>query len=127
VVERDGYAAVIHKSLPIDITTAAKRCVAGHAVRSVLLDSRQARFVSPDWLASVGRGQEKAFLADQYVVAVATSSRYYIGAVAALPTNHLTARVHAAAKVVVPWALLPASRWRWRCCSWGGCSWHFPR
>jgi sensor c-di-GMP phosphodiesterase-like protein len=81
VVERDGYAAIVHKNLPIDITTQAEHVslatltgVNGHSV----LTSRG--FVKPEWLAQLRGGTEAAFVDDDHVVAVVASKRYLIGA-----------------------------------------------
>ncbi len=102
IVERDGYAAVIHKSLPIDITTEVKDVSLATLSGSTpsILASRG--FVSSDWIASTGQGVQKTFVANGYVVAVATSPRYFVGAVAALPTRYVAARVRAVAMTIVP-------------------------
>jgi sensor c-di-GMP phosphodiesterase-like protein len=103
VVERDGYAAIVHKNLPIDITTEAQDVslatlsgINGHRV----LTSRG--FVKPEWLAELRGGREAAFVDDDYVVAVVGSKRYSIGAVAARPISLLKERIRAATAVILP-------------------------
>ncbi len=106
VAERDGFAAVIHKLLPIDITTETNDVSLAtlSGTGSSILASRG--FISPDWITSMDRGAEKTFVANGYVVAVVTSSRYYIGAIAALPTRHVAARAQTVAKAIVPAGIL---------------------
>ncbi|HEU4883043.1 MAG TPA: EAL domain-containing protein [Longimicrobium sp.] len=106
-VERDGYVAFVHKTLPIDITTDAKdvsiATLVGSGPESVLTSRG---FVKPRWLARLRRGEEAAFVDDGYVVAAVASRRYWIGAVAARPVALLNARVRAVATVIVPVGVL---------------------
>jgi sensor c-di-GMP phosphodiesterase-like protein len=48
------------------------------------------------------RGVKKTFVANDHVVAVVTSPRYYIGAVAAIPSRYAAARAQSAARSIVP-------------------------
>lgn len=103
VVERDGYAAIIHKDLPIDITSEAKdlslATLSGAGVRRVLTSRG---FVKQEWLTELLAGREAVIVDRGYVVAVVASKRYYIGAIAARPVALLSARVRAAAMIIVP-------------------------
>jgi sensor c-di-GMP phosphodiesterase-like protein len=111
VVERDGYAAVVHKSLPIDVNNRVSDlslATLSGATPSVLASRG---FVSTNWINSVGQGVHRTFVANgetgnQYVVAVATSSRYAVGAIAALPTSHLDASVQTIKTKIVPVGIL---------------------
>ncbi len=70
VVERDGYAAVIHKLLPIDIDTPEVNDLSlatlSGSTPSVLASRG---FVSSDWIASTGQGVQRTFVSNGYVVA----------------------------------------------------------
>jgi sensor c-di-GMP phosphodiesterase-like protein len=102
-VERDGYVAIVHKNLPIDVTTEAKdvslATLAGTGTHRILTSRG---FMKPEWLAELRGGHEAAFVDGDYVVAVVASKRYWIGAVAARPASLLKQRIRAAAAVIVP-------------------------
>lgn len=103
VVERDGYAAIIHKDLPIDVTTEAKdvslATLSGVDARRVL----SARgFIKPEWIAELHGRTEATFVDGGYLVAAVASKRYHIAAIAALPSHHLTERIWAVAAIIAP-------------------------
>ena len=103
VVERDGYAVIVHKNLPIDVTTEAKdvslATLSGADVHTVLTSRG---FVNPRWLTDLRGGHETTFVDVDHVVAVVASQRYAIGAIAARPTSRLRERVRGAATLIVP-------------------------
>lgn len=103
VAERDGYAAIIHKDLPIDVTTEA------HDVSLATLSSVDARrvltargFIKPEWLAELHGTTEATFVDGGYLVAAVASKRYYIAAIAAIPSHHLAERIWAVAAIITP-------------------------
>lgn len=103
VVERDGYAAIIHKDLPIDVTTEVKdvslATLSGVDARRVL----SARgFVKPEWLAELHGRTEVTFVDGGYLVAAVASKRYYIAAIAAVPSHHLAERIWTFAAIIAP-------------------------
>jgi sensor c-di-GMP phosphodiesterase-like protein len=102
LVERDHFAAIVHKDLPIDVTTQASdvslATISGADARVLT----QRGYVKPAWIARLEGGKETTFIEDGFVVAVAASSRYHIGAVAALPIARLQERTRSVAGVVVP-------------------------
>lgn len=103
VVERDGYAAIVHKDQPIEVTTETRDVSLATLTRSPttrILTSRG--FVKPEWVAELRGNDETTFVDGDQVVAVVASKRYFITAIAALPTAALRNRVQAAAMLIVP-------------------------
>ena len=89
VVEVDGYAAIVHKDLPINVTTQEKDA----SLATFTASSRQFRssrgVLRQEWLeASEGRGVH-TLVDDTHLVVVLRSERYDSGAVAALPLAYL--------------------------------------
>jgi sensor c-di-GMP phosphodiesterase-like protein len=122
VVERDGYAAIVNKDLPIDVTTDVKGVALGTlSLRDQKILSARGN-VKAQWMNAAQGKQEATFVEDGYVVGVVASSRYFIGAAAAVPIDHLNARALRAALVLVPvglaaglalaWAVLYLARQR---------------
>lgn len=102
VVESNGYAAIIHKNLPIDATTDSKdvSLAAFTRVKGQILAERG--YIKPGWV-DARHGMDGATFRDgDQVVAVALSKRYNIGALAALPVLHLIERTRSFAVVLVP-------------------------
>jgi sensor c-di-GMP phosphodiesterase-like protein len=103
VVERDGYAAVIHKSLPIDATTIENDASLGmfSTVDSRLLATRGT--IRPEWVERLVADNEQIIFTDGgYVVAVLRSSRYFIGSIVAVPVAYLDAQTASFARWLVP-------------------------
>jgi len=102
VIERDHYAAVINKAIPIDVTTHEDNLVLATVSRTTgqVLTSRGA--LNPEWLQSINTKKEDSFISDGYVVAVVQSPRYYIDAVAAVPTARLDERIRDTSFTLVP-------------------------
>ncbi|MGX1501128.1 EAL domain-containing protein (plasmid) [Roseibium aggregatum] len=101
-VEKDGYAAIIHKDLPID--TALEVPDVALATFSLptgyILASRGE--ISPDWLKLGERGAIFRFIQDEHVIVVAPSKRFYLGAVAAFPLSHVNERIRRVIQVTLP-------------------------
>ena len=102
VVERDGYAAIIHRDLPIDIGTEDSDVSLAtlSSANGSIVTSRG--FLKTEWVTSRHGVKEATFVDGDYVVGVALSQRFDIGSVAALPLRHVTDRTRAAAWVLVP-------------------------
>jgi sensor c-di-GMP phosphodiesterase-like protein len=102
VIERSGFAAIIHKDLPIDVSTSTTDvAVASFATAtSGLLTSRGAIDVA--WVAGHADAPERTFSSEGRLVTVLRSDRFHIGAVASIPTTHVADRTRDAAKVLVP-------------------------
>ena len=106
VAEVNGYAVIIHKSLPID--TALDRpdvSLASYSlVGGALLAARGT--ILPEWIARADDRQPSQFIADGYMVVVIPSQTYYIGAIAAVPVSHLNARLTDVMLVALPLGVL---------------------
>lgn len=103
VIERDGFAAIIHKALPIDITTQAAdvslATLSGENLPTLLAMRGNVR---QEWITDLKGETEMTFVDEGHVVAVVASDRYHIGAVAAFPITQLRMRVRAVAAVILP-------------------------
>jgi sensor c-di-GMP phosphodiesterase-like protein len=102
VVERDNYAAIIHKDLPIDVSvdTDDVSLATISQANGQILTSRG--FVNPEWFSALRGKEELTFVDDGYLIAVVPSQRFFITAVSALPISHLNQRTRDAAVILVP-------------------------
>lgn len=102
VVERDGYAAIIHKSLPIDVTTEASD------VSLAAFSLTDGRFFTSrgltkvEWITALDGRDTTTFVDADHLVVVVASKHYQIGAIAALPTAQLKDRIRTTAAIAVP-------------------------
>ncbi|WP_049780916.1 EAL domain-containing protein [Hahella chejuensis] len=105
VVERNGYAAIIHKDLPIDVVTESSDI----SIATVTPENRKVRslrgHINVEWMSRLGELQEVTFVEQQYVVAVVRSKRYATAVIAALPIHYLRAQTREAALILVPTGL----------------------
>jgi sensor c-di-GMP phosphodiesterase-like protein len=102
VVERDNYAAIVNKDLPIDVTTQAED-VSLAALTGTNRQFLAARgVIKSEWIARLQKGVDVTFVDHGLVVAVVMSKRYYIGAVAALTNDQVEHQVSSAAAILVP-------------------------
>ena len=103
VVERDGYAAILHKDLPMDTTTETKDITLATLAKPGAFKILTARgFVKPSWIMQLEGHNEATFVDGDYVVAVVASRRYFIGALSALPISQLKERIKTATTAIVP-------------------------
>lgn len=113
VVEREGFAAIIHKDLPIDVSTGEGDL----SLATITPDNRQTRSargsIRVEWLDELRGRQEATFIEGRQVVAVVKSKRYATVVVAALPIHHLEARTRATALVLVPAGLVASAVLVW--------------
>jgi sensor c-di-GMP phosphodiesterase-like protein len=106
VVEWKGYAAIVHKDLPIDISTDVPDLSLATIALSDPVPLTSRGHIDPGWVAALHAGESRTFVDGGHVVAVARSKRYRIGALAALPIAGLVDRTHAVARVMVPLGVL---------------------
>ncbi len=106
VIERDGYIAVIHKDLPIDVTTSVKGVSLATVVNpeSTVLTSRGV--IKPEWMVLLKNKGEETILDKDFVVAVIQSKRYLVSAICAIQASELKKRINAISMVLVPAGLM---------------------
>jgi sensor c-di-GMP phosphodiesterase-like protein len=106
VIEVHGYAAIIHKALPLDLAT-AERGVIRAAFTTIDYNLLSANGpVSSTWFDSVRIRHERAFIDGSNIVAVVKSTRYPTGAVVTVPVRYVSERVGVIAKWLIPLALV---------------------
>jgi sensor c-di-GMP phosphodiesterase-like protein len=102
VVEHDHYAAILHKTLVLDVATG----VPGMAEALIASTNGRVLFsrgqIGKHWTGAVQGGMQRTFVDDGFVVATVSSRRYRFGAVAALPIATLQSRVQSAMLTLVP-------------------------
>lgn len=100
---RNGYAAIVNKDLPLDATTNEPDVsLAGFAPNNGRLLATRG-YIDPQ---SVGNAIGRTFIARGHVVAVVRSSRYVVGAIAALPVSYMASQSRATARVLIPAGLI---------------------
>jgi sensor c-di-GMP phosphodiesterase-like protein len=109
VVERDGFAAIVHRDLPLDATTEVNDvsfAITSNANGRILTSRGTVR---PQWLAPLPQGTRKTLVDDRYVVAIVSSQRHYLQAAAAVPATNLRYRWQQYAMLLIPIGLLVAA------------------
>lgn len=102
VIEAGGYAAVIHKTLPVDVTLSAKDLSVATITSSgyVLTSSG---YLDRRWVKPLGKNsRETTFIDGGYMVAVVPSKTHFIDGIAALPISRISAGTRSAALLLVP-------------------------
>lgn len=102
VVEQNGFAAIVHKNLPIDATTDESNVSLGilNIDNHGIITSRG--HIQPEWIDRTAEIHEVTFVDNGYVVAVVRSKKYLTVSIAALPITNLDARTQAASAILVP-------------------------
>ena len=112
VVERDGYVAIIHKDLPIDTTTNVKDVALATVVypEARVLTSRGV--IEPRWIKAVP-AQTGAQVDENFIVAIAASKHYSIGAISAVPVTEMNKRIYSVSLMTIPAGLLASLLLTW--------------
>lgn len=106
VIEKDGFAAVIHKGLPIDVTTLRPDVTLGtFAISNHRILTARGR-LDVDWLRRLGDSSVTVFLDRDRLVTIVRSGRFLIGALAAAPTTSISERLRQTALLLVPVGLV---------------------
>lgn len=102
VLERDGYAAVVHLDLPLAVTTdedGAFLAIFSLQHRTII-DSRGD--VETAWLKAIADSDEPRISYANHVIAVAKSKTRDIGALVGIPTSQLDARTGRLTVILLP-------------------------
>ena len=102
VLERRGYAAIIHKNLPLDVRSGDDAMAVAEFSPGESVPLTAQGSVDPAWAASLFANGTRAYVDGDYVVAAVRSRRYDTGAVVALPATRVSEQTRAFALVMVP-------------------------
>lgn len=102
VFEKNGYAAIISKDLPLDFLMGVEEISLAVYSPVVARFLTQKGFLNPAWPSMLGEGNVVTFFDGDYAVAVVNSPQYEIGAIAALPMSAVNRKVAELAFILVP-------------------------
>jgi sensor c-di-GMP phosphodiesterase-like protein len=106
IVEREGYAAVVHEAIPLDVATESDRVsLATYSTRNNSYRSVRG-VVKPEWLRHTNPAGVASFDDGTYLVALAASQRYPSVAVAAVPLADIGLQTRKLGAVLLPFAVL---------------------
>ncbi len=104
-LERDHFAVLVHRELPLDISTA----IPGISLAVLHLESSPGSapelsrgHIDRKWLARLAGRRSVAFADDAHLVGIERSSQFLIAAVAAVPIAYLDERTRSLAGRLVP-------------------------
>lgn len=102
VIEELGYAAVVHKGLPIEASTAEQDVSMATFTTANRRFVASKGFVKREWINAMPDRLETTFVDGEYLVAVVRSERYNTGVIAALPVSYVDKRTRNLALWLVP-------------------------
>lgn len=106
VLERNGYAFILNKSLLIDATASEKDVsLASFSQDNLRLFASRGNF-DPEWLANLGNQPEETFVKDGYVIGIARSQKYRTAGLAALPASYMDKHTRNLSMILVPIGLI---------------------
>jgi sensor c-di-GMP phosphodiesterase-like protein len=106
IVEREGYAAVVHEASPLDVATESDRVsLATYSTRNNAYRSVRG-VVKPEWLRHTNPAGLSSFDDGTYLVALVASQHYPTVTVAAVPLADIGLQTRKLAAVLLPFALL---------------------
>jgi len=102
VLEREGYAAIIHKALPLDVGAGDDQLAIAQfgAGQASPLTGRGK--IEPRWVKSLFEGRNRTYVDGEQVVAVVRSARYDTGTIVALPAVRASEAARSFALMLVP-------------------------
>lgn len=105
VVERGGYAAVVHEAITIDIPTPPEVSVATFSTRNNSFRSSRGT-IQRSWIDHPRTNGQATFIADGFLVATMDSSNFTTITLAALPLTRLKEHTTATIKELLPLGIL---------------------
>ncbi len=106
VVELNGFAAIINKSLPVDATVAEPDATLASFSQDNHRFFANRGEIKSKWLNNLSNENSQTFLADGYLVAVVKSNKYRTAALAALPVSYVDNNTYNLALILVPIGLV---------------------
>jgi sensor c-di-GMP phosphodiesterase-like protein len=102
VLERDGYAAIIHKAIPLGVVPSDAQASLGVFSLGDATPLTSRGPLAASWATTLFEHGATTYVADDHVIAAVRSPRYDTGTVAALPASRVSEQMHAAALLLVP-------------------------
>lgn len=101
IVERNGYAAVVHDAIPLDVTGSEEVAVATYSTRNQAFRSVRGK-VSQDWMNRLQPGKPSTFDDGEQLVALEASDTFRTVAVAAMPLAEVELQTRKVMEVLLP-------------------------
>ena len=106
VIQLRDYAAIIHKGLTLDSTTADPQVSLANFSSSARRIAASRGVVRTEWIDALQGRHEVSFRDGDHLVAVVLSRSYYAGAIAAIPKQAIAAQTRSFARILVPIGVL---------------------
>lgn len=101
-LQHRGYAAIVHRDLPLDTTISDKKVSLAIYSLSERTPITSRGSIDPAWISRLGTGKQATFVDGRHVVAILKSERYLTASLAAIPVDNVNARTDEAALRLVP-------------------------
>lgn len=110
---KDGFTALVHRDLPIDVFASDKSVSVGVFGFSSMTHLLGRGDFSPAWMSALSQSGNHEFLTESHVVAVRRSERYDFAVYAALPISEVNADFARTAAVLLPIGVLAGILLAW--------------
>lgn len=108
IAEQYGYAAIVHRDIPLDVFVNNREVALGIASSSAGRVVLQRGALEPRWLLALPPGGAARFFDGSHVVALRRSRDFDLTAIAAVPEKYLIARQKELSMTLVPIGILAA-------------------
>ena len=99
---KDGFTALVHRDLPIDVFASDEKVSVGVFGLSNMTPLLGRGDFTPEWMASLGHASKAEFLTESHVVATRRSARFDFAVYAALPISEVNADFARTAVILLP-------------------------